>query len=48
MNVLKAVIEAHLKEISKVYEKIEERRKRRDPIAMESLAYQLHNLILCF
>ncbi len=49
-NLLKAEIEAQLKEIDKIYEEITDREKgaKRSKIRLESLGYKLHNLYCAF
>lgn len=48
LAVLRAEIETQLKEIKEIYARIEERRKKKDQITIESLGYQLHNLYCAF
>jgi len=45
---LKAEIQARVKEIDNIYAKLEDRKGRRGIVAIESLAYQLHNLYCAF
>lgn len=46
--ILKAEMEAQLKEIEGIYAKLEERRRKRGTAAVESMGYQLHNLYCAF
>ncbi|MDZ7343446.1 MAG: hypothetical protein ONA90_02905 [candidate division KSB1 bacterium] len=50
MSILEADLRAQQKQIDAIYRKIVQRKKRytRDPAALESLAYQLHNLYCAF
>ena len=49
LSLFKAEVEAQRREIERIFAKIEERRKlKKDPFAVESLAYQLHNLYCAF
>ncbi|MCD5408180.1 hypothetical protein LR090_02890 [Candidatus Bipolaricaulota bacterium] len=48
LSLLRASIEAQLKEIEKIFSKIEERRRGEGVAYLESLAYQLHNLYCAF
>jgi uncharacterized protein YutE (UPF0331/DUF86 family) len=48
LSLLKASIEAQLKEIERIFAKIEERRQGKSVAELESLAYQLHNLYCAF
>jgi len=48
LAVLKAEINAQVKEIEAIYIRIEERKRKRDQAGLESLAYQLHNLYCAF
>lgn len=49
-NLLKAEIEAQVKEIDKIYEEIKDREKgaKRNKARLESLGYKLHNLYCAF
>ncbi|MFH1563320.1 MAG: hypothetical protein ABIF11_07905 [Nitrospirota bacterium] len=49
-NLLKAELEAQLKEIDKIYEEIKDRKKgaKRNKAKLESLGYKLHNLYCAF
>lgn len=47
-TILKSELMAQWKEIEKIYGRIEERRKKRGVYALESLAYQLHNLYCAY
>jgi len=46
--ILKAEVEAQLKEIEGVYARLEERKRKRGAAAVESMGYQLHNLYCAF
>jgi len=48
LSILKASIEAQKREIERIFTKIEERRRGEGGGALESLAYQLHNLYCAF
>jgi len=48
LTVLRAEIKAQMQQIEGIYTKIEDRNRRRDKAAMESLGYQLHNLYCAF
>lgn len=48
LEILKSEIQAKLKEIEKIYSKIREREKAKGEFALESLAYQLHNLYYAY
>lgn len=48
LTLLKAEIQARVKEIDNIYAKLEDRKGRRGIVAIESLAYQLHNLYCAF
>lgn len=48
LNLLRGDIEAQIKEIEKIYVRIEERKNKKDIANLESLAYQLHNLYCAF
>jgi hypothetical protein len=48
LTILKAEIESQTKEIENIYEKIEERKREKGIAALESTAYQLHNLYCAF
>lgn len=46
--VLKAELAAQVREIENIYAKLEERKRKRGKTAVESIAYQLHNLYCAF
>lgn len=46
--ILRAEIDAQMKEIENIYTKIEERKRKRSNTGIESLAYQIHNLYCAF
>lgn len=46
--ILKSEIETQMREIEKIYSKIREREKAKGEFALESLAYQLHNLYCAY
>ena len=48
LALLRAEIQARVKEINNIYAKLEDRKGRRGKVAVESLAYQLHNLYCAF
>jgi len=48
LTVLRAEIKAQMQQIEGIYTKIEDRNRRKDKAAMESLGYQLHNLYCAF
>ena len=48
LALLRAEIDAQLKEIESIYGKLEERKRKRGKAAVESLGYQLHNLYCAF
>jgi len=48
LAVLKAEVKVQLDEIGIIYNKIEERKGKKDQITLESLGYQLHNLYSAF
>jgi len=48
LALLKAEVQARVKEIDNIYAKLEDRKGRRGKVAIESLAYQLHNLYCAF
>ncbi len=48
LAVLKAEIKAQMQEIEGIYTKIEDRKRKKDKAAMESVGYQLHNLYCAF
>jgi hypothetical protein len=48
LSLLRASLEAQLKEIARIFTKIEERRRGEGEANLESLAYQLHNLYCAF
>ena len=43
LAVLKSAIEAQIREIEKIYNKVEERKRKRGVTGVESIEYQLHN-----
>jgi len=45
---LQADIQSRVKEIDNIYAKLEDRKGRRGKVAIESIAYQLHNLYCAF
>ncbi len=48
LAILKAEVDAQVREIENIYTKIEERRRKRGKVALESVGYQLHNLYCAF
>jgi uncharacterized protein YutE (UPF0331/DUF86 family) len=48
LTILKAEVETQLGEIENIYNRLEERRQEKGKIALESTAYQLHNLYCAF
>lgn len=49
LSLLRASLTAQRQEIERIFAKIEERRgKKEDPVYLESLSYQLHNLYSAF
>jgi len=48
LSLLRASIKAQIKEIKRIFDKIEDRRHREGEANLESLAYQLHNLYCAF
>lgn len=48
LTILKAEIEAQVKEIEVIYTKLTERKRRKGKVAIESMGYQLHNLYCAF
>jgi len=48
LAVLKAEIKAQIKEIEGIYTRLEERNRKKDKAAIESVGYQLHNLYCAF
>lgn len=48
LTVLQAEIKAQMQQIEGIYTKIEDRNRRKDKAAMESVGYQLHNLYCAF
>jgi len=48
LTVLRAEIKAQIEEIQHIYERLDERKKRRGKAATESIGYQLHNLYCAF
>jgi hypothetical protein len=48
LTVLKAEIKAQIEEIQHIYERLDERKKRRGKAVTESIGYQLHNLYCAF
>lgn len=48
LTILKAELESQMGEAGKIYNKIEERRLEKGKSALESIAYQLHNLYCAF
>jgi len=48
LAVLQAEIKAQMQEIEGIYTKIEDRKRKKDKAAMESVGYQLHNLYCAF
>lgn len=48
LAILRAEVEAQIKEIENIYGKLEERRRKRGKAAIESIAYQMHNLYCAF
>jgi uncharacterized protein YutE (UPF0331/DUF86 family) len=48
LTVLKAEIKAQIEEIHHIYERLDERKKKRGKAATESIGYQLHNLYCAF
>lgn len=46
--ILKSEINAQLKEIEKIYNKLQEREKVKDKFFIETIAYQLHNLYCAY
>ncbi|MBC7218308.1 MAG: hypothetical protein H5U36_09305 [Candidatus Caldatribacterium sp.] len=47
-SLLKSELMAQWREITKIYDRIEERRRKRGVHGLESLAYQLHNLYCAY
>ena len=48
LAVLQAEIKAQIQEIEGIYTRIEDRKRKKDKAAMESVGYQLHNLYCAF
>lgn len=48
LSLLRSAMKAQQLEIEKIFLRIEERQGRQDPVHVESLAYQLHNLYCAF
>ena len=48
LAVLKAEIKAQIQEIEGIYTRLEERNRKKDKAAIESVGYQLHNLYCAF
>ena len=48
LAVLQAEIKAQIQEIEGIYIRIEDRKRKKDKAAMESVGYQLHNLYCAF
>ena len=48
LTILKADIEAQVREIENTYTKLEERKREKGSAGIESVAYQLHNLYCAF
>jgi uncharacterized protein YutE (UPF0331/DUF86 family) len=48
LAILKAEINAQIREIEKIYNRIAERKRKRSKSGIESLGYQLHNLYCAF
>ena len=48
LAVLKAELKAQIQEIEGIYTRIEDRKRKTDKAAMESVGYQLHNLYCAF
>ena len=48
LAVLKAELKAQIQEIEGIYTRIEDRKRKKDKAAMESVGYQLHNLYCAF
>ena len=48
LAVLMAEIKAQIQEVEGIYTRIEDRKRRKDKAAMESVGYQLHNLYCAF
>lgn len=48
LSLLKSTVNAQQQEIEKIFARIEERKERQEPVYIESLAYQLHNLYCAF
>jgi len=48
LALLQADIQSRVKEIDNIYAKLEDRKGRRGKVAIESIAYQLHNLYCAF
>lgn len=48
LAILKAEIDAQVREIENIYARLEERRRKRGKAGIESVGYQLHNLYCAF
>ena len=48
LAVLKAELKAQIQEIEGIYTRIEDRKRKTDKVAIESVGYQLHNLYCAF
>ncbi len=48
LTILKADIEAQVREIENIYTKLKERKQAKGTAGTESVAYQLHNLYCAF
>ena len=48
LAILQAEIKAQMQEIEGIYIRIEDRKRKKDKAAMESVGYQLHNLYCAF
>jgi hypothetical protein len=48
LAVLKAEIKAQIQEIEGIYTRLEDRKRKKDKTAIESMGYQLHNLYCAF
>jgi hypothetical protein len=48
LTILRAEVEAQLREVDKIYERLEERKRETGRSAIESISFQLHNLYCAF
>ena len=48
LTILKSEVHAQISEIESIYNKLEDRRKEKGKVGLESIGYQLHNLYCAF